>query len=655
MNDDDLINSYLKSAPSASAKKAENASSADDALINSYLNSAPASSSAPVSQTVAPPMSGYDKATSDILNAQPSTPIQPRSTSRMANDIAAAPAALARIPGNVGTAIKEDFSAGLGEIGSGVSDILQNRPATGVGRIGTGALSAVTSPVTGATRELVEKPITELTGSPEIGKRAGFVSGFALPVVKAGAKVSGSMPTQRAFSDLVDIVGRENLPEVVQRLRDNPRLSVMDVSPEARQTGQKLYVTEGMHQGTIEKFAKERGASAKSAVEGAYNETMGQTVDVKKKLEDLQNQARETGKTIINPALQNAKPVDITDALSYIDNKLKPGVSSILKPGEGMTSGDVNKALVIAKKYLTDGKSVVTDPQRLHDVQATLRSTASDMLKSSNGTDRQVGKALMDVRNKIVDAIDVASPRIINAKGEEVGAYREGLSKFRDDKQVAEAFQKGQDIAKTDLENRPEFFRDWLKGASPQDVQAAKEGVRVAVDQKINGMRFGARQGTDIPEIGFTKDKLEMLFGKDEAGKLFKRLKDEKDIADTNSKLIQNSQTAMRMKANRKVDLPVATKADLLPMAVAGTADVMSSGLPLASGALAAARLGGKGLDIVKTAAAKQKNAQLAKLLTVTSGPERDKLINQLSAAIQSPKPSMLQRLTDTGVKLIGP
>jgi hypothetical protein len=82
-----------------------------------------------------------------------------------------------------------------------------------------------------------------------------------------------------------------------------------------------------------------------------------------------------------------------------------------------------------------------------------------------------------------------------------------------------------------------------------------RQGVRVAVDQKINSTRFAARTGAAIPDVGFNRAKLEAVLGPTETAQLARALQSEQAIADTNGKLFAGSQTEPRRQAVKSVEV----------------------------------------------------------------------------------------------------
>lgn len=158
---------------------------------------------------------------------------------------------------------------------------------------------------------------------------------------------------------------------------------------------------------------------------------------------------------------------------------------------------------------------------------------------------------------------------------------------------VGDAFSRGLDVLRTrtgssGLEDRPEFWRQWMSNASDHEIEAARQGARIAIDTQINSVRSAAAKGASIPEVGFNRDRLEILLGKAETDKLAQVLKDEQRIAQTNNKLFSGSQTAPRQAVNKLTDVQQVDSGLKLsaPMAIGGGYTV--GGIP---GAIAGAGL----------------------------------------------------------------
>ncbi len=563
------------------------------------------------------------------------------------------------VPGDILNDTATNARAGIDTFKSAGEDLAANRPASAVGKAAAGAAQYLASPASAIMSNVVNKPVANLTGSEAIGNAAGDVAALALPVAKVGPAIKASMPTNQAFSRFVEAIGGvDKIPQFLKDYTSNPRLAAMDVSPKLLQTTQKLAVTPGNHQDLLSGRVNDRIASASGAVKGAYDATMGTPVDVLQKLNDMKKAAREVGQKQIQPVLEKTNPVNVTPVIEHIDNILKPGVNSVVSSGTDLATTRVKQVLADVRRYLTDNKSNRTDPQDLHTIQSSLGNTAYKLSKSANGEDRLVANALTKVKEKIVDAIDEASPQANGA-----GTYRPARANFADERHIDEAFAKGREILKnaaSNDKNLPEFWADWVKNAKPAEIEAAKEGARTAVRGQIEGMRNAVGQkGTEIPQVEFSKQKLSLLFGKNEVDQMAKTLNDERKIADSNKKLFENSQTAMRMKADALVSEHTdkgLEGSSLLPYVMEGAA-AYSTGLPgLGAGTYAGLNFAKKHIINPRiNARADVRNFELSRLASAT-GAEKQDIVNNLTKLIApTPKPSLLTRASNVAGKLIGP
>jgi hypothetical protein len=252
-----------------------------------------------------PPISGVSKEQSDIINSEPA-----KAGGENPRD------GISSLPVKAGEAVYDAAKGGVLTAGQGLGDILSNKPATGFGKVGSGALSVLTSPVAG-----VEQLAGDVTGSPDIANRAGFVAG-ALPVAGPLSRYSPfRIPTpsnlnpittpnivkSKALSTLVDNIGRENLPAVVSAMKSNPRLGPADLSPRVLQDTQHLFANDGPQIDYLAKTSAARMGGAKDAVETAYDAATGKPVNALEKVKALQQEAKDVGSQQINPAIAGAK------------------------------------------------------------------------------------------------------------------------------------------------------------------------------------------------------------------------------------------------------------------------------------------------------------------------------------------------------------
>lgn len=371
---------------------------------------------------------------------------------------------------------------------------------------------------------------------------AGLVTGKEFPRVAIAPAVERVSSSGRAVNALVEAVGPENVPGVVNALRENPRLSIADVSDPVRTMTQGLIdPSQPKVQNLVAEKVKARQASLPEAVNTAYTEAMGPAPDVIQMVEGLKNRARDAGRKEIQPALESAKPVDVTPVVEAIDAKLQPGVQAMLNPKSQLPLSPAQQELARVKQQLvTETGEQAFDAQRLHQVQSEIGDQAYQYMKSPDPKDRAVGKQLRDINEKLIDQIDAATE----------GAYRPARAKFKEAKDINEAFESGFDTLKNRqgltgaLEDSPKALQKWKDAATPEEVVARRLGTRADIDQKIRTAKNQALAGESITRVEYNRDKLEILFGEKEAKRLIRVMEDAQKEAQTNAKLLGSSKTA---------------------------------------------------------------------------------------------------------------
>lgn len=614
----------------------------------------------PITPTVVrPPISGVSPEESARINALPvnvDTSVSP--SSAFGRDMQKLPIAVGRGIQNFPSEYNKDVEQANKDFGQGFVDISQGKAATGAGEVVLGAIKqiAARSAATTVLRKTQEL-LTNLTGNKEFGERATDVMTSGLPIAKAAKFTVKSVPVNRAFATIVDSIGSENLDKTISILKSNPRLTIMDVSPEVQIITQGLASKPGKSRDVLNSAVAERTATAKGAVTDAYNETMGAPVNVLEKLDAMKAKARETGATAINPVVEAAGPADITDVIKHIDNAISSSgmvekrTLEALKKGESPSlplSENQSQLFNVRERLRGDWKDRdqmfldVRGEQGAHNIQKDLRARAQALLDSPEPSNRLLGGKLMGIRNRIVEAIDKQTG----------GKYKEGLGKYADDMDVQDAFKSGTEIFRNRpsvVEDRPEYLAKWLKTAKEDEILAKREGARVAVDNQLRGFKSAARKGTDIPEIEFNAEKMKLLFGEEETKSMLQKLQHERMIADTNNKLFQNSQTAMRLQGAEATAVRPPYKpnfSNYLPMALeAGTAyasggNVMGAGLLAGYGYEGARKLmnkAGQALD-------HRTNTNIAELASAT-GEARENLIKALETIAAQQGKSVTQKV----------
>jgi hypothetical protein len=616
---------------------------------------------------IKPPISGATPEESADINAQPET--QGGANPRLSEAFPLSPRVIAP---NVGNAILSNASEGANNFTGGMVDALTGQPATGTGRMAIGALQGLTA-IPAGVGTAVNTAATQLTGNPQFGNAAGLVASSAIPVAPSSAAYSKLRPTNTALKDLIsDITNEganpENLVPVIKGMKANPRLGPADLNPAVLSATQSLYSKEGSApKNYLAETSSNRMASSKENVSGAFDAALGKTVNTADKLEQLKANARKVGKEQIEPVLAANPHVDVTDLIKHIDNEIGYPAMKAIKKGEAppIPLTDYQRELLNIRGKLRNAKWPDRDQMfaysdQLHAAQSELREKAQGLASSATGSERNTASDLFKFREKMKDAMPPE--------------YREALSKYADEKAIEQAFRYGHDevlAGGKSLEHDPSFFEKWVNDPKrkPAELEAAQEGARRRIDAEINGTRTAATnpaaKAIGIGQNEFSKERVTALLGKEEADKLFTSLEHARLEANTHNKIFEGSQTAQRLAANSKRELPKPTEKGLVERAVIpgvlAAAEYGSQAIGGAGGSIAAAaslgatKIGMMAKDKIKLALAKEANSQYAKMALPTEGPERDALIKSLEAALPGPKQSIVRRGIHTLSRLVQP
>lgn len=626
-----IIEDYLK--PDSAVPEPQSKSSGSS-IIDLYLNDHDDNSKAPIRD-----LGNYPKPFTEAEKIEAAKPKANPRDSRLTEGIVDLPFA-------AGRAIKDAAVSGAELVGKGVTDFRSGSKLKGVGEVGLGGLAAVTSPVSGALKAAVEDPVTQLTGNPNIGERASFVAGALVPAVPSARVISKVIPKNSAFRTLVDSIGEENIPSLVREMKSNPRLTPADLSPKVMQDTQRLFTIDGPHINKLARATESRANTAKDAVLDIYDTSAGPSVDLVQKINDLAQASKNVGAKEINPALVNAGPVDISRSLQAIDDVLKPGV---LKVGDSVPLTSVKKELQNIQKTLRSSKEY--NASDLHSFQSGLRRTAKSLLRSADGGSKEVGRALMEVRNNLVNDIDKASG----------GKYKPALSKYRDEIHISDAFKEGyQGIfsSSKSMENTPSFTRKWFNSLTDAEKQAAREGARASIATEIGVAKNPALTGEAMSRSEFNREKMRILFGEKEANELITKLEHERKIAEVNNMLTKNSQTAMRTASKKAFDLPKPSDPNrFLSPVIAEGVSLAATGTPLlGASAYYGARGASKLKDAIQGKLQREHNARYVNMALPTNEPDRQALIRSLEAVVaRPPKQSLLRRGATTLSQVIKP
>ena len=428
-------------------------------------------------------------------------------------------------------------------------------------------------------------------------------------------------------------------PDAAAALRRNPALNLADIDPNAMILAQGVASQPGEGRSIISNAINLRRAEAPDRVTGIFDQSMGPAPDVFNTLDAMKTTANTNAAQGFGQALGGVGAVDVSPVVGMIESRIFPGGV----PGAGwrpLTAIDGELAS-IRDRLTQGGRGLISDPQALHQIQSELRRTAATLARSANAGDHLVAGALREVRQALVGAIDEAAgghPAGTGATGAAAGPYRAAQAQYADDMMVREAFDRGREVLRNPtagdaaLDADPSFWREWVNGLKPDELEAARLGARSAINTAIESVRNGTARGTAVTDVGFNYDRLVLLFGRDEADRMAALLADEQTMAQSGTRLLDNSQTQMRREGAAATAVrPASSLGNASGTGVLGVAAGYMAGqgqlLPaIGLGALGAVNTGGRALGRLMD---KKRNAELARVI-MASGPEAQARLGNL-------------------------
>lgn len=461
-----------------------------------------------------------------------------------------------------------------------------------------------------------------IIGAAVPGIGVGIAQGSRIARQALGNALSPTIRARNQASGLLT-EGDVSVSALADELATNPRLMPADVDPNLQQLLQGVATQPGRARTIVTRALNERQKTAAEAVRATYRDAFGEAPDPGALLMEAQATARRNADQNFGQALGQIDYVDARPALNAIS------------------------ASSLRSSFLDGVASDIADaggnPEILHGIQWRLREYAQDLRTSAVGSERNQAKQVETIRQALVDAIDAPS----------AGLYRNAQSVYRDDMAIEGAFFRGFDVlsnptkGKAAIEARPETLLRWLQaeGTTPAEIEAARQGALAAFEQAIMSTRRAASEGIALPDVGFNRQRMSILFGPEKAEELATRLAQERQMALTFSRGLHGSQTAANTAAQRVTAVPgwgaPVTASGLGAMVAVPMAVGYGSSMPIiASAAQSVGNFVARG---VQRAVAKNTNAALARGIT-SQGREAQDFIRSLGVA---PTYTSVQRMND--------
>lgn len=491
----------------------------------------------------------------------------------------AATAIGARALGLVGSTGVRVVQGGLGGTGIGAADAVTRGQHAGVGA-GVGGVVGMASPLIGRAAGAV---VNRVAGATQEG-----VEGF---VPNAVTKVARAMT-----DDAVD-------PAALQRL--GPHGMLVDMGPNLRSQGEALATQPGSASRIVGDAVTNRFQAAPTRITQGVDDTLGPYQNFRQTQDAAIASRRASGNAAYGQAFENARPVDVTPAVVYIDDVVRPGLSRHATGGPAPDS--IEGVLGRVRNVLAGGNSQRIDARKLHVVKMDLDDDIEAALR--NGRNNQA-RVLIDVRDRVVSGMDDATD----------GLYATARRQFRSDSAVINALDDGRDLFKKST--RPDDVLALVREMPEAERHAFRIGARDAIDEVMGTARNDALAARTLFGKDWNRQKLTAVVGRERAEQLLGIIEREDTFAGTYAALQRGSQTRGRLAAGAEFPnkIEVGNTPGMSGRTVLGTAEEAFRGII------------NKMRSTGRTAALEQESADAARMLTA-DGPARDRIVQAVIEA----------------------
>lgn len=382
--------------------------------------------------------------------------------------------------------------------GDGIEDRVEQAKVGSVAGAFTGGAIPGAAKIVGAAARRIAAPSAKATAK-------------ALNVSKAAAN-----RIRRGFDDSVNT-------GTLRKGEDGDLL--LDLSPQLRGQAEAITTQPGAGGQSILNavFARREGAGGR--IQAALDEGLGTDVG-RSVVKNVSKLERKAAGRMFEAAKQSGQLFDMAPIRGQI-NQIADG---LIKQGDDKLRNFVNG--------LPEG---AVDAKTLHFIRQNLDDEISVAFRAGRGN---LGNALKDIRSTV------------DGELKSIPGWAQADKAFSLAKQREGAFDAGRGVFQRNF-GSPDELRSELSSMAPEVKKAFVQGARDAVSTIMGTARNDAGAAIrELAEKGWNKEKLQIILGKSNAGRIIKTLEQEKRFADTLTALTGNSRTAARQAAQKEFPNP---------------------------------------------------------------------------------------------------
>ena len=311
--------------------------------------------------------------------------------------------------------------------------------------------------------------------------------------------------------------------------------TLMDVHPTARFYGEQIVQSASPARATIQGALRKRFTGADRRMRQVMDKAIAPAEDIFAKIDDMVAQTRRRAAPYYDAAYQQMVPVtqEFLDGIATPTGRraIRRAISML---GEWGRQADV-RGLNMLMTALTDKKA--KPPERLSVAQIDALKRALDDI---------VGAAERQGRNSAAAAAKRIRDLVLS-EARTVPEYNQARAIAKSYKDIESAFELGQKALYRSAETQPELFARRVAQMQPEEKEALRQGLRVAISQATDWLQNPAARARNLTSAPARAKNLRAALGVERGDYLARSLAAERRYADTYNEVLGNSATARRI------------------------------------------------------------------------------------------------------------
>ncbi len=276
-------------------------------------------------------------------------------------------------------------------------------------------------------------------------------------------------------------------------------------------------------------FLEQRQAGQGKRVANALTEGF-QSPQTAQQAKTALTQARDSAAdTAFTAARKNAGAVDVTPAISKIDETLSPGVNQIANPESGIANDSVESVLQKFRNRLTDGKSNLSDYTAVERVRGDIADAAQSAKQAGQGNRARL-------LGQVVRELDSAMENASNG-------FKAANQQYRAGSKAIEAVDLGRNAA---MRGRAEDTVPAFRAMPVAQQDAARVGYIDPLIEQAQTSAFGVNKARPFTPDAFKAEAAAMA-PLTTGNQMMKRLAREQRMFETRAEATGGSKTSMNL------------------------------------------------------------------------------------------------------------